>query len=134
MGGSARDTYVLGIEARIAPVVLELDRLVMRSGPDLEPAIKYQMLMYALKGDYRAWVCAIDCHPRKAVGLRFLYGALLDDPSRVLRPGTSSLRTLDVASLAAIDPGLVAGFVREAVARHEELKAAWRARKAAGNA
>jgi hypothetical protein len=133
VGGSARDTYVLGIDARFAPLVLELDRLVLDAGPDLEPAIKYQMLMYALEGDYRAWVCAIDAHPRTAVGLRFLYGALLDDPGGVLRPGTSSLRTLDVASLAEIDAGLVGRFVREAVARHEELKAAWRAHKAAGN-
>jgi len=134
VGGSARETYVLGIDARVAPLVLELDRLVMSSGPDLEPAIKYQMLMYALKGDFQSWVCAIDAHPRKAVGLRFLYGALLNDPGGVLRPGTSSLRTLDVASLAAIDAGLVAGFVREAVGRHEELKAAWRAREVAPGA
>ena len=92
MDGSARDTYVLGIDARVAPLVIELDRLVLDAGPDLEPAIKYQMLMYALKGDYRAWVCAIDAHPRKAVGLRFLYGALLDDRGGVLRPGTRSSR------------------------------------------
>lgn len=130
MGVSARDTYLEGIDPRFGPVVLELDRLVMGARPDLEPAIKYRILMYALKGDYRAWVCAIDVQ-KKAVCLRFLFGALLDDPRGVLRPGTSSLRTLDVASLEAIDAGLVDAFVREAVSRHEELKATWRAREAA---
>jgi len=132
MDDSARDTYLEGVDPRVASVVLELDRLVRGARPDLEPAVKYRMLMYALKGDYRAWVCAIDAHPAKAVGLRFLYGTRLDDPQRVLRPGTSSLRTLDVPSLEAIDAGLVAGFVQEAVARHDELKAAWLARKADG--
>ena len=132
MGGSARDTYLEGVDARVAPVVLELDRQIMEAAPDLQAAVKYRILMYALKGDYRAWVCAIDANPRKGVALRFLFGALLDDPRGVLRPGTSSLSTLDVASLEAIDAGLVDAFVREAVARHEELKAAWRERKAAG--
>ncbi len=132
MGGSARDTYLEGVDPRVAPVVLELDRLIMEAAPDLLAAIKYRILMYALKGDYRAWVCAIDAHPRQGVALRFLFGALLDDPRGVLRPGTSSLSTLDVASLGAIDAGLVDAFVREAVSRHGELKAASRERKAAG--
>jgi hypothetical protein len=131
MGASVRETYLEGVDPRVAPVVIELDRLVMEAGPDLVPAVRYRMLMYALKGDYRAWVCAIDAHPRMAVGLRFLYGTLLDDPRAILRPGTSSLSTLDVASLEEVDAGAVAGFVREAVARHEELKAAWPARRAA---
>jgi hypothetical protein len=131
MDDSARDGYLEGVDPRVAPVVLKLDRLVRSACPALEPALKYRMLMYAVKGDYRAWVCAIDAHPAKAVCLRFLFGALLDDPQGVLRPGTSSLSTLDVASLEVIDAGLVGALVREAFARHEDLKAAWRAREAA---
>jgi hypothetical protein len=131
MNASARDTYLEGVDPRLAPLVVELDRLVMAAAPGLVAAVKYRMLMYALRGDYRAWVCAVDAHPRNAVGLRFLFGALLDDPRGILRPGSSSLSTLDVASPDAIDAGTVAGFVREAVARHAELKAAWRARESA---
>ena len=134
MDMSARDAYLEGVDPRCAPVAIELDRLVREAGPDLVVAVKYRMLMYALKGDYRAWVCAVDAHPRKAVGLRFLYGALLDDPRGILRPGTSSLRTLDIASLQEVDAGLVVAFVREAVTRHEELKAAWAVREAARKA
>lgn len=134
METAARDTYLEGVDPGVAPVVVELDRLVRNAAPDLVPAVKYRILMYARNGDYRAWVCAIDAHPRAAVGLRFLFGALLDDPGGVLRPGTSSLSTLDVAGLAAIDASLVTGFVREAVARHVELQAAWQARKATGTA
>ena len=132
MDDAARDTYLAGVDARVAPVVIALDRLVRDAAPDLVPAVKYRMRMYALKADYRAWVCAIDAHPRAAVGLRFLFGALLDDQRGLLRPGTSSLSTMDVTTLGEIDARLAAGFVREAVARHEELKAAWKARKAAG--
>ena len=134
MGDPARDTYLENVDPRRASIVRELDRLVRAAGPDLVPAVKYRLLMYALKGDYRAWVCAIDAHPRSAVGLRFLYGALLDDPRAILRPGSSSLSTLDIAALEDVDAGLVTGFVRDAVTRHEELKTAWLARKAAGTA
>lgn len=129
MGGSTLDGYVEGIDQGFAPLVRELDRIVTTTSPDLVAAVKYRILMYALKGDYRAWVCAIDV-TTKAVCLRFLYGALMDDPRGVLRPGTSSLQTIDFASPEEIEPGLVALYVAEAVARHDEFRAAWRERKA----
>lgn len=130
MGSSARETYIDSIDRRFAPLVRELDRIVTTACPDLEPAIKYRILMYALAGDFRSWVCAIDAR-KNAVCLRFLFGALLDDPRGVLRPGTSSLKTIDYASLDQVDAGLVADYVAEAVARHDEFKAAWPGRRAA---
>lgn len=127
MSGSACDTYIAGIDPRFAPLVRELDCIVTTTCLDLEPAIKYRILMYALAGDYRSWVCAIDVR-KKAVCLRFLFGALLDDPRGVLRPGTSSLQTIDYASHEEVDARLVADYVAEAVARHDAFKATWRER------
>ena len=131
---AAVDAYLEAIDEGRAPIVLELDRLVMSEAPALRAAVKYRILMYALAGDYRAWVVAIVAHPKKAVSLRFLYGALLDDPRGILRPGSSSLSSVDIASWEEIDADLVTGLVREAVARHEELKATWLARKAGAKA
>jgi hypothetical protein len=79
-------------------------------------------------------VVAIDAHPRNAVGLRFLFGALLDAPRGRLRPGTSSLSTLDIASLDELDGELVTRLVAEATTRHAELQDAWKAREAAAGA
>jgi hypothetical protein len=78
--------------------------------------------MYALDGDWRTWVCAIDAS-KKGVGLRFLYGVLLDDPRDVLRAGTSVLKTWDFGFDDVMDPVAVGAYVREAVARYGEYKA-----------
>ena len=134
MGDSARDTYLDGIDAGRVALVRELDRLVTSAGPALEVAVKYRMLVYTLDRRYHAWVVAIDAHPRNAVALRFLFGALLDAPPGLLRPGSSSLSTLDIASLDDVDAELVARLVAEATTRHEELQAGWAERKAAEKA
>jgi hypothetical protein len=124
------DEYLDAIDPNRVALVRELHRLVMDAGAGLEVAVKYRMLTYALDGRYRAWVVAIDAHPKAGVGLRFLFGALLDAPPGTLRPGSSSLSTLDIASIDALDPGLVTRLVTEATTRHVELQAAWKAREA----
>jgi hypothetical protein len=78
--------------------------------------------MYALRGDFRTWVCAIDAKG-SSVALRFLYGVLLDDPRRVLRAGTSVLKTWDFALDGVIDAPAVGAYVSEAVVRYDEYKA-----------
>ncbi len=130
MNQSARDAYLATIDPGRVPLVRELDCLVTSAGPSLEVAVKYRMLTYTLLGKYHAWVVAIDAHPKGAVALRFLFGALLDTPRGLLRPGSSSLSTLDIASLEEVDAELVARLVAEATSRHAELQAAWKAREA----
>ncbi len=78
------------------------------------------MLMYARDGAWRHWVCAIDAS-RKVVSLRFLYGVRLTAPPGTLRPGSTTMGTLDLASLDQVEPGLVADLVRQAVALLDEL-------------
>jgi hypothetical protein len=132
MAESALDDYLGAVEPGRVALVRELDRLVTGAAPALEVAVKYRMLVYTLERRYHAWVVAIDAHPRNAVALRFLFGALLDAPPGLLRPGTSSLSTLDVVALADVDAELVSRLVAEATTRHAELQAAWAARASAG--
>jgi hypothetical protein len=122
VNSSALETYVAGVDASAQPLVLALDQAVRRAHPDFDVAIKYKILMYALHGDWRTWVCAIDA-TKKGVSLRFLYGVLLDDPRGVLRAGSSVLKTWDFAIDDGIDPAAVGGYVAEAVARHDQYKA-----------
>jgi hypothetical protein len=103
-------------------MIVALDDAVRGASPDLVPSIRYKILMYGLKGDYRNWVCAVDV-TKKRPCLRFLYGTMLDDPQHRLRPGSTTMGTLDFKSIAEIDPALIADYVKEAVAKFEDFKA-----------
>ena len=127
MIATSLDTYLAeltarGIDARAIPLVRAMDRAVRDAAPELESAIKYKILMYGLHGDWRTWVCAVDA-TTKGVGLRFLYGVILDDPLSVLRAGTSVLKTWDVGFHGVIDAAAVGAYVAEAVAKYPTYKA-----------
>jgi hypothetical protein len=121
MESPALEAYLAGVDARAVPLVRSLDRVITTTHPEFDVAIKYRILMYALAGDWRTWVCAIDA-TRKGVCLRFLYGVLLDDPRRVLRAGSSVLKTWDFAFDDVMDAGAVGAYVAQAVARYGEYK------------
>lgn len=121
MNGSALETYLAGIDPRGSRVVISLDEAIRSAHPDFDVAIKYRILMYALRGDWRTWVCAIDV-TTKGVGLRFLYGVLLDDPLEVLRAGSSVLKTWDLGFEDDVDAAAVSAYVGEAVARYVQYK------------
>lgn len=120
--GTVLEEYLAGIDPVAVPVVTALDDAVRAAHPAFDVAIKYRMLMYALDGDWRTWVCAIDA-TRKGVSLRFLYGVLLDDPLGVLRSGTSVLETWDLGWDTDVDAAAVGAYVREAVAGYPRYKA-----------
>jgi hypothetical protein len=124
MTETALETYVGLTDPGRVPIVRELDRLVMAANPGFDTGIYYRQLTYAIGGDFRRWVCAIDAHPKNAACLRFLYGVLLDDGRRVFRGAkTSPLRTIDIASVENIDPRLVTDYVKEAVSKFDQFKA-----------
>lgn len=122
MASSALETYLTGIDPEAAPLVVALDDAVRAAHPGFSVAVKYKLLMYTLQDDWRVWVCAIDAS-RKNVGLRFLYGVILDDPLGVLRAGSSVLKTWDFPPNAVIDRAAVGAYVAEAVAKHARYKA-----------
>ena len=122
MRSKALEAYLKGADPRAEPLVIDLDEAIRRVRPDFDVAIKYGLLMYALQGDWRTWVCAIGAG-NSGVALRFLYGVLLDDPKHVLRSGSSVLMTWDFAFIDAVDAEAVGAYVAEAVARYDEYKA-----------
>jgi hypothetical protein len=119
---AALETYLAGVDVAAAPLVVALDQAARKAHPDFDVAIKYKILMYALHGDWRTWVCAIDA-TKKGVSLRFLYGVLLDDHRGVLRAGSSVLKTWDFALDDVIDPAAIGAYVAEAVVRYDDYKA-----------
>src|SRR5689334_13570937 len=85
---SALATYLASADPAAAPLVRSLDENIRTAAPELDVAIKYGILMYGLRGDWRTWICAVQV-TKKGVSLKFLYGVLLDDPLGVLRSGSS---------------------------------------------
>jgi hypothetical protein len=120
---SALAGYLDGLDPETAAAVRVLHEAVVATHPAFDVAVKYRMLTYAIGADWRRWVCAIDAHPRKGIGLRFLYGVLLPDPRHVLRGGTSVLMTWDLAPGEPVDRAAVGEYVREAVARYPDYRA-----------
>jgi hypothetical protein len=121
---SVLDTYLASLDpqrADKAPLIRELDRIVRAHGPALVADIRYRILLYALEGDYRTWVCAVDA-TKKGACLRFLFGTQLSDPQQRLRAGSATLASLDFARLEEIDAAQIAPYVQEAVARYAEAR------------
>ena len=110
---SPLDEYLAGIDPARAPLVIELDRIIRAAAPQLDAAVKYRMLTYAIGRDWWRWVAAIGV-TKGAVNLRLLYGTRLEAGAGVLRPGTSHLANLDLApganDVRALAPGVY--FVR----------------------
>jgi hypothetical protein len=109
------------VDPRGEPVVRQLDRVIRATEPDFESAIKYKILMYGLKGDYRTWVCAINSG-RRHVSLNFLYGVMLDDPLRVLRAGSSVLMSWDFPFDEEVNAAALGPHVAEAVRKKADYQ------------
>jgi hypothetical protein len=110
------DTYLATVDERFVPLVRALDDAVMAAGGDLAPRYAYRMLLYALPGQPRSrWVCGISTSS-KAVHLRFLFGTSMPDPRGILRGGTSTLMSIDYASLDEVDPAVATAYVHDALA------------------
>lgn len=123
MSNSVLEDYLDTIpDPRAAPVVHELHPVITSTYPGFDLAIKYKILMYALKGDFGTWVCAINAG-RRHVALNFLYGVMLDDPRHLLRAGSSVLMIVDIGFTEEVDQAGVGAYVAEAVARNGEYKA-----------
>ena len=122
MSSTTLQDYLAAIKPVAAPIVVALDDAIRTAQPDLDVAIKYRTLTYALRGDWHTWVCAVQA-TMKGVCLRFLYGVLQDDPRGVLRAGTSVLKTWDLGFKEIVDPAAEGAHVTEAVPRYGGYKA-----------
>jgi hypothetical protein len=128
------EEYLATVDDAAAATLRDLDAAIRAAAPELDCAIKYRMPTYTLEGRWRHWVVALSA-TKDAVNLRFLWGVLLDDRLRVLRPGTSTLMTWDFPRAADVDAAAVGDYVRNALATRdhflandEEISAAARAK------
>jgi hypothetical protein len=113
--GEALETYVVTQEAWSVPLIRALDEAIRAAGGELDARYAYRMLLYSPPGWPRSrWLCGISTSTRR-VHLRFLFGTSLPDPMGILRGGTSTLMSVDYASLDELDPETATAYVREAL-------------------
>ena len=97
--------------------------IVIDAAPDLDVAMKWGKPTFALGGDFHHWICQISA-TKRAVGLTFHFGALLDAPPGAFNTGTSAwLRKLDYAGVDNTDASLVVDLVGQAIAAVDRFKA-----------
>ena len=116
------EEYLAGVDEAAVPTLRALDAAIRSAAPELEMAIKYRMPTYTVDGRWRHWVAALST-TKDAVNLRFLWGVLLDDPLKALRPGSSTLMTWDFPRGGPVDAAAVGSYVREALDRREHFLA-----------
>jgi len=122
VGSDPLEEYAAGVDDAAAGTLRALDAAVRAAAPELDLAIKYRMPVYTLERHWRQWVVALSV-TRDAVNLRFLWGVVLDDPLRVLRPGTSTLMSWDFPRGADVDTAAVGSYVRDALAKRDHFLA-----------
>lgn len=112
----ALDTYLATQEAWSVPLIRALDDAIRAAGGDLGSRYAYRMLLYSPPGWPRSrWLCGISTSSKR-VHLRFLFGTSLPDPKGLLRGGTSTLMSIDYASLDDLDAATATAYVRDAIA------------------
>ena len=78
--------------------------------------------MYATRGDFRHWICAIGATNNR-VCLRFLYGSSLGAAPGTLRAGSTTMGTIDLTTVQDVDARLIGDLVDKAMVRAAEVKA-----------
>jgi hypothetical protein len=116
MTAAPLETYLATQDDWSLPLIRALDAAIMAAGGDLEPRYAYRMLLYSPPGWPRSrWLCGISTSTQR-VHLRFLDGTSMPDPKGILRGGTSTLMSIDYASLDEIDAAIATDYVRAALA------------------
>ncbi len=107
-------------------IIEQLDRILESSGEQLEAALKWKQLTYAYRADFHHWICGI-CITKKAVGLAFHFGGLLDDPAGIFIAGNSAfLRKIEYQKVEEVDELIVLDFLSQALKRLEYFKTNWK--------
>jgi hypothetical protein len=117
MEPSPLEAYLATVRPDAHGTVRALAAAVDAAGAGFDCRVTYRMLVYTFGQRWHEWVVAIGVS-QKAVNLRFLHGAELDDPAGILRAGSTTAAAADFTSASTVDPVLVTAYVREAVAKH----------------
>jgi hypothetical protein len=112
-------SQIAGAPSRIRKLALRLRELVFSTAPGVEEAVRFHTLSYfkpnhpygAIGGN----VCMIDLR-EDHVRLKFLHGAALSDPDRLLQGRAKALRYIEIRPSDTWDRDSIRALVLAAVA------------------
>ena len=126
MSQTLLEDFTLNASPQFKQIVERLAEILENSGEPLEAAIKWNQVTYASRGDFHHWICGINI-TKKAVGLAFHFGGLLDDPKGIFKAGSSAfLRKIEYQNVEDIDEKVVLDFLSQALKRLDTFKANWK--------
>jgi hypothetical protein len=106
--------YLSGLTPAVHKVAEHLVSIVRRHA-QLDSAIKWRQLTFALDGGFDHWICAVAGTSRQA-RLTFHFGALLDDVASVFAPSdTKYVRRITFTSADEVDESIVADLLGQAL-------------------
>jgi len=102
-----------------------IDMIIVRY-KDLDYAIKWKRLTFAINRDFHYWLFAIQ-PTKNSVGIVFHFGGILEDKNRIFIKGESIfLRKLEYKSLESIDWNTIEYFIEQALSKLDYFKANWK--------
>jgi hypothetical protein len=108
-------------------IIERLVEILEKSGKNLDAAIKWKQLTYALDSDFHHWICSI-ATTKASVGLNFHFGGLLEDPEGVFQARVSKfLRKIEYRAVKDIDEKVILNFLEQALDRLLYFKTNWKA-------
>ena len=105
--------YLSGLSPAVREVAERLISVVQRHS-NLDAAIKWRQLTFALDGDFDHWICAVAGTSRQA-RLTFHFGALLHDVEGAFAPSDAKyVRRITVTAAGDVDEATVADLLSQA--------------------
>ncbi len=93
---------------------------------NIQLAVKWKRLTFALGGDFHHWICAIG-FSKKSVNLTFHFGGLLDDPYGLFITGESRfLRKIEFTKTSELDPVRIRHYFDSAIDRLDYFRKNWK--------
>jgi hypothetical protein len=111
MSDKTVDSYIAGLPAWQAEIIVAVRKILLETAPDAKESIKWAQPVYENVGPF-AYMKAF----KNAVNFGFWRGVDLEDPDGLLEGTGDRMRHLKLSSLDDVKPQVFAAFVRQAAA------------------
>ena len=124
--------FLHGTPLQTQEIVKAIVAAISSAEHNLDMAIKWRRLTFALNGDFHHWICGIEI-TKAYVGIIFHFGRLLEDPHHKFKFGTSRfMGKIEIRSLNELERDVMRNFIDLAVDKLPYFKANWKKLKNQG--
>ena len=104
----------------------ELIRWVTSSFPNLDYAIKWNQLTFALNKDFHHWLFSIK-PTKKSINIVFHFGGIIEDPDHLLIKGDSFfIRKIEYSRPDQTNQDVLVAFINQAISKLDYFRTNWK--------